>query len=252
MDKTSYFRFVGDAVFLLVAILLSITVSYLVKFQPRGINCADMSIQKKYKPPVISELYLNLAFCLFPFIFLIVCEFAVFPWRGKKDTKWKALMKIYTTITVFTFGMFALSAFVTFLQVFTGEPRPHFLEVCKPNFNCSYTDFNYIAKFECTGDASLVKTARQSFPSSVAARSSLSMVFLSIYVNSKFNCERTPYGKWLLQAIFSMSSLVTSIQCVSDNMNHWRDVYSGLAMGAGTATFLSYSLKWFRTEKLEP
>ncbi|XP_014256687.1 phospholipid phosphatase-related protein type 5-like [Cimex lectularius] len=251
MEKALYLRFAGDAALLLLTIILSFTVSYLLKCQPKGINCADISIQKRYKPPFISEFYLNLAFGLFSFIFLMACELSTFPWKDTIEPKKIAIMKTYTIVSVFTFGMFAQSAFVTFLQIFTGEPRPHFLFVCKPNEYCALVDFNYIPKFTCTGDASLVKTARQSFPSSVAARSSLSMVFLSIYVHSKFSCERTPYGKCLLQAIFTTSSLLASIQLVSDNMNHWRDIYSGIAMGTCSATYLAYSLKWFKTEKLD-
>lgn len=55
---------------------------------------------------------------------------------AKVLTSWT---RIYSTIQKYMFGLILNFVIMSFLKSLTGEPRPHFLDMCKPDkgLNCS-------------------------------------------------------------------------------------------------------------------
>ena len=61
---------------------------------------------------------------------------------------------------VFLFGCAVSQSFTDIAKVSVGRMRPHFLDVCKPDFSTINCSMGYITNYTCTGDESDVQEAR--------------------------------------------------------------------------------------------
>lgn len=61
---------------------------------------------------------------------------------------------------VFLFGCAVSQSFTDIAKVSVGRMRPHFLDVCKPDFATIDCSVGYITNYTCTGDESDVQEAR--------------------------------------------------------------------------------------------
>lgn len=61
---------------------------------------------------------------------------------------------------VFIFGCAVSQSFTDIAKVSVGRMRPHFLEVCKPDFSTFNCSDGYITKYTCNGKDSDVQEAR--------------------------------------------------------------------------------------------
>jgi len=61
---------------------------------------------------------------------------------------------------VFLFGCAASQSFTDIAKVAVGRMRPHFLDVCKPDFSAIDCSLGYITNYTCTGPESDVQEAR--------------------------------------------------------------------------------------------
>lgn len=61
---------------------------------------------------------------------------------------------------VFLFGCAISQSFTDIAKVSVGRMRPHFLEVCKPDFSTIDCSQGYITNYTCTGPDSEVQEAR--------------------------------------------------------------------------------------------
>ncbi|XP_013859959.1 lipid phosphate phosphatase-related protein type 5 isoform X2 [Austrofundulus limnaeus] len=142
---------------------------------------------------------------------------------------------------VYVFGLFTTDVFVSAGQLVTGSLAPYFLSVCQ--LNDSAVDCQDTVRFvwqsdACTGDPDDIMRARKTFPSKEAALSLYTAVYLAMYIMS---CTRS-FGTHLLGPFVSLSlvslAVLTGINRVAENRNHWSDVLAGQAIGAGIAVFL--------------
>lgn len=61
---------------------------------------------------------------------------------------------------VFLFGCAVSQSFTDIAKVSVGRMRPHFLDVCKPDFSTINCSLGYITNYTCTGEESDVQEAR--------------------------------------------------------------------------------------------
>lgn len=67
---------------------------------------------------------------------------------------------LYKQVGVFVFGCAISQSFTDIAKVSVGRMRPHFLDVCKPDFSTINCSLGYITDYECQGPESKVQEAR--------------------------------------------------------------------------------------------
>ncbi|GFO18843.1 phospholipid phosphatase 1 [Plakobranchus ocellatus] len=106
-----------------------------------GFWCHDTSISLPYKPDSISKPLLLIMGFGGPFLVIVLTEtFRAFLGNKKMSPLKMQLMNIAKAYGVFVFGMAADCIFTEMLKYSVGRLRPHFMDVCRPNFdqtNCS-------------------------------------------------------------------------------------------------------------------
>lgn len=148
----------------------------------RGFNCHDDSINKPFKESTVSSPVATAVGLILPGIAFVLVEYFQHRSNSQKVAHWKdvepviyvgpiklnsLLLKLLKITAVFLFGA-AVNVLITDVGKYgVGRLRPHFLSVCKPKMgviaNC--TAGQYITEDVCTGEASLIRQARLSFPS---------------------------------------------------------------------------------------
>lgn len=93
------------------------------------------------------------------------------------------------------YALSTATLFQSFIKIFVGGLRPHFLSVCKPrippstpglpSFPGSQVAF-YTAEQVCTGDEDDIKEAQMSFPSGHACAAFAGFGFLALFLNAKY------------------------------------------------------------------
>lgn len=170
----------------------------------------------------------------------------------------------FNELQLFLFGFCTTMLFTGIGKVTLGRMRPHFMQRCQPNVDCSLevNEKKYIGEYNCTNphlaprDFSYITT---SWPSGHAAIMFYSMLYVIIYLNrvipiifrSNKQAVRRNFDPLLLYAIFVlMIGLANYIALtrISDYHHHPFDVFCGAIIGAFTAILLSKSLP---TEYLE-
>ena len=132
-----------------------------------------------------------------------------------------------------------------------GRLRPHFLDVCRPDWD--QVDCNldagrgrqrtvYVTNYTCRGDAerfgedaeAVVEDARKSFFSGHASTAFASMTFVILYLQAKTASRSSGGGLLLvpfLQLLAFGLAFITAISRVTDNAHHPSDVVAGAAVG---------------------
>lgn len=65
---------------------------------------------------------------------------------------------------VFLFGCAVSQSVTDIAKVSVGRMRPHFMDVCRPDFSAINCSKGYITDYVCTGDESDVQEARWAWP----------------------------------------------------------------------------------------
>ena len=146
----------------------------------------------------------------------------------------------------FVVGILLTMVLTDITKVVVGRLRPHFLSVCKPNFdllNCT-DEFGYqvhVTDFDCTGnDDHVIHDAHLSFPSGHASSSTYSFVFLALYLAGVRAFYHRSALKLLLMFLSFSLALLTSLSRLSDHRHHPTDVLAGMALGTGVAVAVVY------------
>lgn len=69
-------------------------------------------------------------------------------------------MCVVLQMGVFLFGCAVSQSFTDIAKVSVGRMRPHFIDVCKPDFSTIDCSLGYITNYTCTGSESDVQEAR--------------------------------------------------------------------------------------------
>ncbi|XP_015244948.1 PREDICTED: lipid phosphate phosphohydrolase 3-like isoform X1 [Cyprinodon variegatus] len=207
-----------------------------IKPYQRGFYCSDESIRFPRKEgETISDAVLCGVGILIGTVSIVIGEcFRVHQLHvGTKSFVGNAYVAaLYKQIGVFLFGCAVSQSFTDIAKVSVGRMRPHFLDVCRPDFSTINCSVGYVTNYTCTGDESEVQEARKSFFSGHASFSLFTMLYLAFYIQSRFTWRGARLLRPLLQFTLLMMAFYTGLSRVSDHKHHPTDVLAGFVQGA--------------------
>ncbi|NP_001011077.1 phospholipid phosphatase 1 [Xenopus tropicalis] len=218
----------------------------------RGFFCNDDSLRYPYKEDTISYGLLGGIMIPFCIIVMILGEtLSVFynDLRSSAFIRNNYVATIYKAIGTFIFGA-AVSQSLTDIAKYTiGLLRPHFLDVCKPNWSKINCSLGYIETFVCEGDPTKSSEARLSFYSGHSSFSMYCMVFLALYLQSRLRADWARLLRPTIQFALIAVSVYVGLSRVSDYKHHWSDVLTGLIQGAVVGVLIVVYVSDFFKEK---
>ncbi|KAK1795879.1 hypothetical protein P4O66_008989 [Electrophorus voltai] len=202
----------------------------------RGFYCSDQFIQYPYKNgETINDAVLCLAGILIAIFSIVIIECYRIRCLQQGSQSFMGspyVSALYRQVGVFIFGCAISQSFTDIAKVSVGRLRPHFLDVCKPDYSLINCSAGYIIDYVCNGDASKVQEARKSFFSGHASFSMFTMLYLALYLQSRFTWRGARLLRPLLQFTLLMMAFYTGLSRVSDHKHHPTDVLAGFAQGA--------------------
>ncbi|XP_055457232.1 phospholipid phosphatase-related protein type 2 [Psammomys obesus] len=158
------------------------------------------------------------------------------------------LRRLVRFLGVYSFGLFTTTIFANAGQVVTGNPTPHFLSVCRPNYTAlgcpppspdrPGPDRFVTDQSACAGSPSLVAAARRAFPCKDAALCAYAVTYTAMYVTLVFRVKGSRLVKPSLCLALLCPAFLVGVVRVAEYRNHWSDVLAGFLTGAAIATFL--------------
>lgn len=207
----------------------------------RGFFCSDESIKYPLKEDTISYELLGGIMIPFTLIVMIIGECLSVHYKrlqSNSSVRNNYVACLYKAIGTFLFGA-AMSQSLTDIGKYSiGRLRPHFLDVCKPNWAEINCKAGYIENFTCTGETWIVNEARLSFYSGHSSFSMYCMVFLALYVQARLVEDWARLLRPTIQFFLVAASIYVGLSRVSDYKHHWSDVLTGLIQGAIVATLI--------------
>ncbi|XP_063239393.1 phospholipid phosphatase 3-like isoform X2 [Bacillus rossius redtenbacheri] len=208
-----------------------------------GFYCDDPKISHKLSGETISTTTLIVLSILLPLIGLWLVEWSGTVLDGLAGRWRRALAGMRRSLAWFweyLVGLVVLLMLIDVAKILVGEPRPHFLDTCRPDAAVNCTSGRYIADYECTNKEMSfwwVQDSSRSFPSGHTATS----VYMALFMMS-FLQRRVPRpGPCLLLPWLHCVCLVWAMLCsfsrITDHRHHWWDVLAGGVMGVFGAVF---------------
>ncbi|XP_032420591.1 phospholipid phosphatase 3-like isoform X2 [Xiphophorus hellerii] len=224
----------------LVAVLLHKSV-----FPPyqRGFYCDDEGIRLPFKNSTVPTSVLAAVGFTLPVFSIIIGEsFRIFflTKESKSFVGNPYFAAFYKQIGVFLFGCAISLSFTNIAKVTLGRLRPHFIDVCKPDFSTINCSLGYITEYTCLGSESKVQEARKSFLSGHASFSMYTMLYLVFYLQSRLTWNGARLLRPLTQFALIMISFYTGLTRVSDHKHHPADVLAGFFQGALVAVCIVF------------
>lgn len=139
---------------------------------------------------------------------------------------------IYKAIGTFLFGAACSQSLTDIAKYSIGRLRPHFLDVCDPDWSKINCSAGYIETFACRGDARKVREGRLSFYSGHSSFSMYCMLFLALYLQARMKGDWARLLRPTLQFGLFAVAIYVGLSRVSDYKHHWSDVLVGLIQGA--------------------
>uniref|UniRef100_A0A4W5Q7V1 Phospholipid phosphatase 3 n=1 Tax=Hucho hucho TaxID=62062 RepID=A0A4W5Q7V1_9TELE len=218
----------------------------------RGFYCNDESIKYPAKHgDTISDAVLSAAGILITILSIIIGESYMIYCLNEGSKSFVGnpyISALYKQVGVFIFGCAVSQSFTDIAKVSVGRMRPHFLDVCKPNWSTINCSLGYITDYQCNGPESKVQEARKSFFSGHASFSMYTMLYLVFYLQSRFTWRGARLLRPLTQFTLIMMSFYTGLSRVSDHKHHPTDVLAGFAQGA----LVAYSIVFFVSDLFKP
>ncbi|XP_067846241.1 phospholipid phosphatase 3 isoform X2 [Heptranchias perlo] len=231
--------------FCLLLVILPAAVINVAGISPyqRGFYCDDDSIKYSFKKSVVPNLLLLAVGTLLPIACIISGECYRIHYmkeRSKSFIRNPYVAALYKQVGCFIFGCAISQSFTDIAKVSVGRLRPHFLDICNPNFSTINCSLGYIVNFECRGNESKVQEARKSFFSGHASFSLYTMLYLAFYLQARFTWRGGRLLRPLLQFTLVMMAFYTGLSRVSDHKHHPTDVLAGFVQGALVAYFIAF------------
>ncbi|XP_073536445.1 phospholipid phosphatase 1 isoform X2 [Phyllobates terribilis] len=219
----------------------------------RGFFCNDDSIQYPYKEDTIS--YQLLAAIMIPLTIVIIILGEVLSvfykcLQSNGFVRNHYVATIYKAIGTFIFGAAVNQSLTDIAKYTIGRLRPHFLDVCKPDWTKINCSAGYIENFVCLGDPVKSSEARLSFYSGHSSFSMYCMLFLALYLQARMRGHWARLLRPTLQFALVAVSIYVGLSRVSDYKHHWSDVLTGLIQGAIVAVLIVvYVSDFFKIQK---
>ncbi|XP_029285309.1 phospholipid phosphatase 3 isoform X2 [Cottoperca gobio] len=240
-------------IFCLLLAMLPSLVLHRTSVRPyqRGFYCSDSSLKYSYKKSTVSSSVLTSVGLTLPAVSIVIGEcFRIHQLHeGTKSFVGNPYVAaLYKQMGVFLFGCAVSQSFTDIAKVSVGRMRPHFLDVCKPDFSTIDCSLGYITNYTCTGEESDVQEARKSFFSGHASFSMFTMLYLAFYLQSRFSWRGARLLRPLLQFTLLMMAFYTGLSRVSDHKHHPTDVLAGFVQGA----LVAYCIVFYVSDLFKP
>ncbi|XP_063706374.1 putative phosphatidate phosphatase [Culicoides brevitarsis] len=195
-----------------------------------GFFCNDNSIRYPYVKSRISQGNIAAQSLLVAPVILIFSEILI-QFRNKRQ--WSV---IYARITKYFHGFFICMSFTYVPKLFRGTLRPHFMDVCVPNVDCSAPEnqLRFIEDYECTGENNSIDVF-MSFPSVHSAAASFIAIYLIFYFGTRVKQIKVRLCLQFLLLIYAYS---IGLSRIAEHYHHTSDVIAGAAIG-GLSAFAS-------------
>ncbi|KAJ8686984.1 hypothetical protein QAD02_022778 [Eretmocerus hayati] len=136
----------------------------------------------------------------------------------------------------FTLSLGFTGVLTNILKIIVGRPRPDFFYRCFPDGQINF-------EFECTGDPTVIKDGRKSFPSGHSSLAFSSFGFVALYLAGKLHTfswnGKGQSWKLFLFVLPLSTALAIAVSRTCDYHHHWQDVTFGSALGL-LLSFLCY------------
>ncbi|KAI7799837.1 phospholipid phosphatase 3 [Triplophysa rosa] len=237
----------------LILVMLPSMVLHKSTVQPyqRGFYCSDDTIRYTYKNSTVPSSVLTAVGLLLPIASIVIgeCYRIHYLNQGSKSFVGNPYVStLYRQVGVFIFGCAVSQSFTDIAKVSVGRMRPHFIDVCNPDFSTISCSLGYITNYTCRGDDSKVQEARKSFFSGHASFSMYTMLYLAFYLQSRFTWRGARLLRPLLQFTLLMMAFYTGLSRVSDHKHHPTDVLAGFAQGA----LVAYCIVFYLSDLFKP
>ncbi|XP_056148738.1 phospholipid phosphatase 3-like isoform X2 [Lampris incognitus] len=236
--------------FLAVLVAVFLHKSSLPPYQ-RGFFCDDTTISLPYKSSTVSNTVLTAVGVTLPLATIIIGESYRIHYLNEGSKSFVGnpyISALYKQVGVFIFGCAISQSFTDIAKVSVGRMRPHFLDVCKPDFSTINCSLGYITDYYCQGQESKIQEARKSFFSGHASFSMYTMLYLVFYLQSRFTWHGARLLRPLTQFTLIMMSFYTGLSRVSDHKHHPTDVLAGFVQGA----LVAYCIVFFVSDLFKP
>nr|XP_033787157.1 phospholipid phosphatase 1 isoform X1 [Geotrypetes seraphini] len=222
---------------------LPLGVLNLAKVKPyqRGFFCNDDSIKYPFHESTVTSTVLYTVGLTLPISSMILGEALSVYFNHLSSNAFirnNYVATIYKAIGTFIFGA-AVSQSLTDIAKYTiGRLRPHFLDICKPDWSKINCSFGYIENFVCQGNAVKANEGRLSFYSGHSSFSMYCMLFLALYLQSRMKGDWARLVRPTVQFALIAVAVYVGLSRVSDYKHHWSDVLTGLIQGAIVAVLI--------------
>ncbi|KAL6107502.1 plpp3 [Pungitius sinensis] len=245
-----------DVFCLLLAMLPSLVLHRSsVRPYQRGFYCSDSGLRFPYKRSTVPSSVLTAVGLTLPAVSIVIGEcFRIHQLReGTKSFVGNPYVAaLYKQMGVFLFGCAVSQSFTDIAKVSVGRLRPHFIDVCRPDFSAINCSLGYITNYTCAGEDSNVQEARKSFFSGHASFSMYTMLYLALYLQSRFSWRGARLLRPLLQFTLLMMAFYTGLSRVSDHKHHPTDVLTGFVQGAMVACCIVFYVSDLFKPRVKP
>ncbi|XP_077390944.1 phospholipid phosphatase 3 isoform X2 [Festucalex cinctus] len=253
VDNSKRKLLVALDIFCLLLAMLPSLVLHRTSIRPyqRGFYCDDSSLTYPYKNSTVPSSVLTSVGLTLPAVSIVIGEsYRIHQLHeGTKSFVGNPYVAaFYKQIGVFIFGCAISQSFTDIAKVSVGRMRPHFLDVCKPDFAAINCSLGYITEYTCSGKESDVQEARKSFFSGHASFSMFSMLYLAFYLQSRFTWRGARLLRPLLQFTLLMMAFYTGLSRISDHKHHPTDVLAGFVQGA----LVAYCIVFYVSDLFKP
>ncbi|XP_077963859.1 phospholipid phosphatase 3 [Gasterosteus aculeatus] len=204
----------------------------------RGFYCSDSGLRFPYKRSTVPSSVLTAVGLALPAVSIVLGECFRIHQLREGTTSFVGnpyVAALYKQMGVFLFGCAVSQSFTDIAKVSVGRMRPHFMDVCRPDFSAINCSLGYVTNYTCSGEDGDVQEARKSFFSGHASFSMYTMLYLAFYLQSRFSWRGARLLRPLLQFTLLMMAFYTGLSRVSDHKHHPTDVLAGFVQGAMVA-----------------
>ncbi|KAL3868329.1 hypothetical protein ACJMK2_041146 [Sinanodonta woodiana] len=204
-----------------------------------GFFCDDTSLKYPYRKSTISNEVLMGTSLGGAVSMMILAEFLIYlDKRSRTTTSWP-IAHVMKHVGLFLFGFTINQLFILVLKQRVGRLRPHFFDVCKPDFNAINCSQGYITEYTCMNKFEReVTESRLSFPSGHASIAMYCAVYIGYYIQVHMCVTYSCVLKPVLQSVLVLLAVLNGMTRITDHKHHPTDVIAGYFIGAATASFV--------------
>lgn len=212
----------------------------------RGFFVHDDSIRLPFMQQSVTEVALGLVGFALNIATILIIEYLQN--RREKNPNQKYLFgftvpawvwQSYSTIRTFTFGAGCQQLLANLTKYVVGRLRPHFMDVCRPEYNETLpaNALGYIQVYTCAtrldpAYQSYLKDMRLSFFSAHSSFAMYAAVFFIVYIQFKGRWRGSKLLRHAVQFFALMGAWYVGMTRVVENFHHWSDVGVGFFNGA--------------------